>query len=270
MRNSSTRDFACLSCILTPRNRSGQVTIFIIIGIIIVSLGVLIYSFYPQIKSALSGEAKNPPDYIQSCIEDEIKDAAEELSIHGGDFNPEFYSTFNNIQIKNLCYTALYCDLCKIQQPQLQSHIEKEILTKIDDKITSCFASLESSYKKKGYTVSLKPGEKQISLLPSRIEGTFNYSLTLTKEDTQKYDSFTVIVNNNLYELVTIAKNILDWEASLGNSDVRVYMTLYPNIKIEKKLLSDGTKIYIITDRNSGNKFEFASRSLVLSPAGYC
>jgi hypothetical protein len=246
------------------------VTIFIIIGIVIVALGVLIYSFYPQISSALGLGEKTPTGFIQNCLEDEIKNAAEELSVHGGDFNPELYSTFNNIKIKNLCYTSLYCDLCKIQEPQLKSHIENEILNEIGEEIASCFDSLRSSYERRGYDVTLQEGAKEVELLPKRIVSTFNYSLTLTKGDTQRYDSFSVVLNNNLYELTSIASSILDFETRVGNSDARVYMTLYPNIKVEKKLLSDGTKIYIITDRNTRDKFEFASRSLVLSPAGYC
>jgi len=40
--------------------KRGQVTIFIIIAIIIIVLGVLIYLFYPQIQSWISPESKNP------------------------------------------------------------------------------------------------------------------------------------------------------------------------------------------------------------------
>jgi hypothetical protein len=45
-------------------------------------------------------------------------------------------------------------------------------------------------------------------------------------------------------------------------------MSWYPNLKIEKKLQLDGTTIYIITDRDTEEVFQFASRSVVLPP-GY-
>ena len=45
-------------------------------------------------------------------------------------------------------------------------------------------------------------------------------------------------------------------------------MTYYPWLKVEKILRDDGTKIYILTDRNTGDKFEFAVRS-VAWPPGY-
>ena len=81
-------------------NKKGQVTIFIIIAIIIVATGILIYSFYPQIKTTFGGGEKNPKGYIQTCIEQDIKDAVESISIHGGESNPEFSTIFNEEKIK--------------------------------------------------------------------------------------------------------------------------------------------------------------------------
>ena len=107
-----------------------------------------------------------------------------------------------------------------------------------------------------------------IELLPKRIVGIFNYSLILTKGSTERYDSFSVVLNNNLYELVSIASSILNWEARYGKAESTIYMNYYHDLKVEPKLQSDGTTIYILTDRNNGNKFQFASRS-VAWPPGY-
>ena len=256
--------------IFLNKNRRGQVTIFIIIGVIIVAIAVLIYSFYPQIKSALGGEEKNPQSYIQTCLEDEINKVVEKISLSGGDLNPTFFSTFDGIKIKNLCYTSLYCTLCSVQEPQLSPHIEEEIKNNIEDKADECFDSLKTSYEKRGYDVNLKKEDINVKILPKKIATTLNYTVTITKSDTQRYDNFVIALNNNLYELLAIANNIVELEANYGNSDVTIYMDLYPHLKVEKRLLSDGTKIYIASDRATENKFEFASRSLVYSPSGYC
>ena len=264
---------------ICPTSKRAQVTIFIIIAIMIFVMGILAYLFFPQIKSTIGRGVKNPQTFIQECIEGDIEDAVQTVSLQGGDINPKFFSTFNNIKIKNLCYATQYCMLCSVQEPQLKPHIEREIKENIGQKVDNCFNALKQSYTRRGYNVDLsskdnfgepKEGPIKVELLPKRIVSTFNYSLTLTKEDTEKYDSFNVVLNNNLYELISIANSILEWEATYGDTDVTIYMDLYPNLKIEKKLLSDGTKIYIITDRKRKNKFEFASRSLVFSPAGYC
>ena len=127
---------------------------------------------------------------------------------------------------------------------------------------------MEKNFQKKGYTVNLRSGGMQVELLPKRIVLNFNHSLTLTKEGSDSYDKFSVFVNNNLYELISIANSIIQWETRYGDAETTAYMTYYRDLKVEKKLQQEGTKVYILTDRNKGNKFQFASRSIAWPP-GY-
>jgi hypothetical protein len=251
-----------------PKNHKGQITIFIMLAIVIVVLGILIYMFYPQIKTTLGFGSKNPSEYIQTCIEEDIENTVKELSLKGGSLAPEHYIMYDDETIEYLCYTGEYYKTCVMQQPMLKQHIESEIEDEIKDKVKTCFNSMKESYEKQAYTVNLKRGETIIELLPKKIVATFNYSLTLTKGDSKKYESFKVVLNNNLYELISIANSILNWEARYGDSETTSYMNYYHDLKVEKKKQSDGTTIYILTDRNNGNKFQFASRS-VAWPPGY-
>ena len=43
-------------------------------------------------------------------------------------------------------------------------------------------------------------------------------------------------------------------------------MLYYPSIKVEKKKQSEGTTIYILTDRDSSEEFMFAVRSFAIPP----
>ena len=249
-------------------NKKGQVTIFIIIALVIVVLGILIYMFYPQIKAGLGLGPQNPTSFIQTCIEEEIKDGAEKLSLQGGSLSPEHYILYNSEKIEYLCYTGEYYKTCVVQQPMLKRHIESEIKNEIKEEVEACFNSMEESYRSQGYDVNLRKGETGIELLPKRIIATFNYSLILTKDESEKYGSFRVVLNNNLYELISIANSIIEWETTYGDSETTIYMNYYHDLKVEKKKQSDGTTIYILTDRNTENKFQFASRS-VAWPPGY-
>lgn len=249
-------------------NKRGQVTIFIIVAVLIVVFGILIYIFYPNIRTTLEVESKNPSEFIQSCMEEEIEDIVEELSMQGGSLVPENYILYNDYKIEYLCYTEEYYLTCVMQQPMLKQHIEDEIKNEIKEEVDACFDSLKESYEKKNYGVNLKEGEMSVELLPKRIVATFNHSLTLTKEGSERYESFRVVLNNNLYELVSITNSILNWEAHYGDSETTLYMDYYRDLKVEKKKQTDGTTIYILTDRNNGNKFQFASRS-VAWPPGY-
>lgn len=243
--------------------KRGQVTIFIIIAVFIVALGVLIYMFYPQIKTTMRAEEKTPQGFIQFCIEDKIKETVNTLSLQGGSVEPEFYTLYANEKVEYLCYTNEYYRTCVVQQPMLKKHIENEIKKNIKNEAENCFNSLRESYEKKGYDVQLEEGETNVELLPKRIVATFNKKLTLTKGETERHEKFNVVINNNLYELVAIANSIIEWETTLGEADPSIYMTYYRDLKIEKISMPDGSKIYIITDRNIGNKFQFASRSQV-------
>lgn len=246
--------------------KKGRVTIFIIVAVAVVALGVLVYLFFPEIKSALSGSSTNPQTFISECLEEEIEDAVEILSLQGGSIEPEFYTLYEDNPVEYLCYTNEYYSTCVVQQPMLRAHIEAEIEEEIADDVEYCFNSLEESYETRGYDVILEEGLWSVSLKDDQIVSVFNYSLTLTKDGTEKYESFSVVLNNNLYELVMIASNIVQWESTYGDADTYTYMAYYPNLKVEKATQSDGTDIYILSDINTGDMFQFATRGLVWPP----
>jgi len=246
----------------------GQVTIFIIIAILIVGLAVLFFFVIPKTKITAVFDEKNPEAFIQSCLEDKIKDTIEIVSLQGGSIAPEHYFTYNNIDIEYLCYTNENYRTCVIQRPLLKQHVESEIENEIRGDVVNCFDALKKSYEERNYNVDMEVGRTTLELLPKRVVASFDYILTVSKEQANRYDSFNVVLNNNLYELTSIANSVIEWEATLGDVDPRTYMTFYPDLRVEKNLRDDGTKIYVLTDKNTKNKFQFASRSLVFPP-GY-
>mgnify|MGYP001618039170 FL=1 len=249
------------------RDKTGQITIFIIVAIVIVAMAVLIYVFYPQISSTLGVGEQDPNAFIQTCMEDEIKSTVETISLQGGSLEPESYFTYNNIPIQYLCYINEANKLCVVQQPLLKQHIESEMKAGIEPVARNCFDELKTSFEGRNYDVIMREGDINVELLPQRIVSTFNYTVTLERAgETKRYESFNVVLNNNLYELESIGKSIIEWEATVGKADPRTYMSYYPNLKVEKNVRDDGTNIYILTDRSTGDKFQFAIRSLVSAP----
>jgi len=250
-------------------NKKGQITIFIILAMIIVVLGILIYMFYPEIQTALGFREENPNSFIQSCLQDNIKESVDKLSLQGGSINPEHFYLYRDNKIDYLCYTNEDYKTCFVQQPMLKEHVESEIKEEISEKVNECFDDLENSFKGRGYQVSLKRKNFEVELLPKRVVAIFNYTLSLKKgESTEIHEQFNVVLNNNLYELISIAKSIINWETTLGDAEIKNYMDFYRDLKVEKYKQSEGTTIYILTELNTGNKFQFASRSLVWPP-GY-
>jgi len=247
------------------RNK-GQVTIFIIIGLIIVVLGALIYLFYPQITSTFGGGFKNPQAFMQECLVEDVKDTVGILSLQGGSLRPEHYILYDNSKVEYLCYTNEYYKTCVVQQPMLDSHIEKEIKEELNQEVGACLDSMKKSYEKQGYDVVLQKRDINFDIQLKQIVLESNTSLTLNKGSTQNYDSFRISFNSNLYELISIANNIIEWETKVGDAETTLYMDAYHDLKVEKKKQTDGTKIYILTNINTEEKFQFASRSVAWPP----
>ncbi len=246
----------------------GQVTIFIIIAILIVGLALFFYFIMPSLGIGTTFDEKNPQAFIQNCLDTKIRDTIETVSLHGGSVNPEHYFTYNDINIGYLCYINENYKTCVVQKPLLKQHVESEVENEIREEVVNCFNALKENYENKNYNVNLAAGRTNVELLPKRAVINLDYVLTVSKTSTDRYDSFNIVLNNNLYELISIANSIVEWEATVGEADPRLYMIYYPDLKVEKNLRDDGTRIYILTDKNIGNKFQFASRSLVFPP-GY-
>ena len=73
--------------------KRGQVTIFVIIAIVIVVAAIGMYFIYPQITG--TSISSSPTEFIQDCLEDEIEENVEKISLKGGSLNPVFYSEYN-------------------------------------------------------------------------------------------------------------------------------------------------------------------------------
>jgi hypothetical protein len=153
-----------------------------------------------------------------------------------------------------------------MQQPLLKQHIENEIKNEINGEKKACFDSLKKNFESLGYSVTSVEGETKVELLPERIVVSFGNDLTLSKDDSERYDDLRVVLNNNLYELVSITNSILNMEARYGDSETTTYMNYYHDLKVEKLKQTDGTTIYILTERDKENKFQFASRSVAWPP----
>jgi len=248
-------------------NKRGQVTVFIIIAIVIVIIGVLIFLLWPRIFSTSSFDVKNPERFLQQCVEKDLKNSIKLISSQGGEFNPTNYYLYKGDKLNYLCYINEYYKLCRVQEPFLQNSMEGKITDDISPKVDDCWASLIESYEKKSYIVSDKKGTLKTEILPEEVILSFiDYELSVTKDDVEIHKSFNIILNNNIYELLEFASNIVEWEATIGEADMWSYMIFFKHLKAEKIKQTDDTKVYILTNKNTGEKFQFASRSLAFPP----
>jgi hypothetical protein len=244
-------------------SKKGQITIFLIIAVVIISAVIVFFNLYPKFKANFSTGQKTPSTFIQDCIQDKIKETSEKVGMRGGSINPENSILYNNTNVEYLCYTNERDRPCVVQQPLLVAHMEREMKDALENDVKLCFNSMAESYTKSGYKVNVKEGEVKFELQPKKIISTFNYSVSMNKGQTQNYEDFMVVIDNNLYELAMIAMSIMEWESTYGDAYPEIYMKYYHNLVVEKQAAGGGAIVYVIRDINTKNKLQFAVRSRV-------
>ncbi len=246
------------------RSRKGQVTIFVIIAVLIVAGVVLFFLIRPEGDFNRKKAIEKPQSYIHSCIEPELKEIVTKIALQGGSMEPSPFTIYKGEKIGYLCYINTPYYECVVQQPFLKTHIKNEIEKNIEDDIENCFNQLEQIYVEEGYEVNLKRGKKEIDLTPGGILIDLpEHSINIIKgKESEKHSNFKIRLDYNLYKMGGIAENIVEKEIIAGKAEPLLYMFLYHDLKIERDTKYDGTNIYTITERETGNKFRFASKSL--------
>ena len=241
--------------------KRGQVTIFIILAIIIVA-GVIIFLL---LRGPTVEPGRTPRFGFEGCIQDAVEADIKELALSAGYINPESYFMYQGSQIPYLCYTNEYYQTCVVQNPFLVNHFNEQIKRVLREKVNTCYENSINELRDQGYDVASGSVEMEVFAEP----GVFRVEVEApTRVEQGSYSRFNIQENNDIYEILMIATSILQYEASYGDSDVDSLMFLYPEFIIDKLKQGDGTTIYIITSKDYGTEFKFASKSLVWPP-GY-
>jgi len=249
-------------------NDRGQATIFVIIAILLVAGIAIMFLFFPDVTDRITGQEFSPQSFLKSCVESDLQDNVNLLSNNGGYANPEGFILHNGKKVKYLCYTSEYYKTCSVQSPMIKSHFEDELGRLSQARASACLGLLKQEYEKRGFSVSSGATKTSVDIVPSTIRVKFETPMTVTKDDIRNFDGFEININSEIYDLLYTAQSIIDFEATYGDSETSLYLQYYPNLKIEKEKLQDGTTIYKLSNVLTDDSFTFASRSLAWS-AGF-
>ncbi len=248
------------------RDKRAQVTIFIVIAIVVVG-ALLVYFLWAKPTSVTQGAKRSG---FEGCVDDVIKQEVENLGMTAGMIQPEFTYMYNGENFAYLCYTNLYHTACVNQMPFLKQSFEESLLRASKEKINSCYKNSMTELQSKGYDISSSEPNITISLVPSEVVVDINAGTTVsrTSENTQYLNDFSVKTNSPIYNMLIVSTSIIQYETTMGDTDTSALTVYYPDLSFNKVKRSDGTKVYVVQDRLSGIKFQFATRSFAL-PAGY-
>jgi len=250
-------------------NKKSQITIFIILGIILVAAVVIYFALRGDIR--IPGIHPRITDFsseMEKCVSDNTLKAVNIMLPQGGLINPEHYKLYKDSSVEYLCYTNLYYKPCINQHPMYLNDLSGEIKNYISGKVEDCFYNLQQEYQSKGYNVNMQATNMNVILNPKQINVVIDKKIDVSKNNEAKsYSGFNIKVNSPLYDLAMIASKIVADEAkycyfeSLGNN------LLYPDYLIEKTNVGydeTSSKIYSITEKFSGKTLLIAIRGCAL------
>lgn len=249
------------------KSKHAQITIFIILGILIVAL-IILFFFVLKPGFISSSERDNPQVYMEECAKEATEKAIEIMLPQGGYISPSNYKLFLDDKVGYLCYTKQYYVTCVNQEPMYIEHLENEIKNNIEGRIKECFSSVKSDLEKRNYNIEEGELNLTIELNPGRAEVIMNKKFNLEKNNQEsKYEEFKARVNSPLYDLAIIAQEIASQEAEYCNFEYLGYNMIYTDTEVEKYVTGDSIKIYTITDKKSKQALRIAIRSCSRSAA---
>jgi hypothetical protein len=251
--------------------KGGQVTIFIIVGIILLAIILLFFlvktNFFPSTPNVDS--EKNPGEFLRTCLEDSIRKNTEIIMHQGGYINNPLNVSFPDGSGKYydssyLCYNRA-TGKCVNQQPDLIGHVQEEIHNSVSSDFRNCFASLVGSLTSSGYIVkSDSPYEFESKLISTSIQISTSEKIELTKnEQTRVLQNVQFSFKSKTYELLMIARKIVEGEMLNCEVDYNELFLMNPKIDVEKFQTSDGVEIYTLTHRETSEWFRFVVRGCV-------
>ena len=265
--------------------KKGQVTIFVIIAIVIVGAAILFFTLTdvgrdiiePIIPSGASGSFDIESEFSNCVLEvdknrDDVPDVDSEIDrilSQGGMKEPDFFYLHGGVPYSYLCHTSLYYEACINNRPLLLQSIEKEIDTALSPLVAECFNDLENELRDRGFNSRAGDFDVVVDIIDGEIDINMDVTLNVKKgETTQTIDKFEIRKKSEAYQLISVGSSIVEFEAVYGVSDPVAYMSVYPQTRVEQLKQSDGTTLYKISDRNTLEEFNFATRSYA-RPPGY-
>ncbi len=146
---------------MKKRGKKGQVTIFIIIGILLVSSVLLFFLYRSGFDFQIGGKPETSVNaFLNVCLEKEIKESIELILKNGGYTESQLSTTFlfkdeeKPAEISYLCYNQNDYLPCVNQEPVLLQNIKNEIRDYISDDVENCFNDMKKSFERQNFKMA--------------------------------------------------------------------------------------------------------------------
>ncbi len=248
-------------------NKRGQVTVFIIIGVLLIIVVALLFwlrddsGFRIPLFADASDHASAIERDISRCIDSNLEPTVNLLASQGGEFNPSSYRLYKGKKVGYVCREAVEEKGCVNYMPTKDS-IRKELQKALEFSVLGCFDDglLEGSD-----SILVEAGDIRIevSFEGSNVRVAVVPDITVTKSgNTVSVRRVVRTVSFPLGELYDVAYDIVSDLSRYGEFEQLFYMLdRRGNYIIDVDKPYPDT-VYIINKKDSDDKFYIAIRGV--------
>jgi hypothetical protein len=246
-------------------NKKAQVTIFIIVAVIIVA-GIIGSVFFVGQMKVETPMNLGPKEFMDKCVQDVVEESVFKMLKNGGEILPTQAILYQGEEWNYLCYQADYYQGCYNIHPMLELQIEQQITKDTSENIQGCFNTMREDFENRGFDVSGGKTEYSIDLLPGYVKINLIKKTDVSRESSsQSFENFDTKILSPIYDLIQIARDVVNSESQFCHFEYNGYMLLYPKYDIRRIDYSD-SKVYRLIDRKSSAELRFAVRSCAFAP----
>lgn len=246
-------------------NSRGQVTIFIIVSIVIVAGILSMFLLLDGAKIEKTSDS-DPRDVVRTCVNDLVEDSIDKMLANGGERLASHAILYEGKEWNYLCYQADFYQGCYNIHPMLEAQIEVEIERDTIDGVRACFDTMRENFEEQGFNVGGGATSYSVDLLPGYVEIELFKDVEISGAmGMRSFEDFGFEVASPIYDLVRVARDIVNSESQFCHFEYNGYMLLYPRYDIRRIDYVD-SKIYRVIDRRSSSEFRFAVRSCAFAP----
>ena len=250
----------------TRAGKRGQLTLFVILGILIVVITLFLLFFFKPSILGIERTSTGATSF-QGCAKEGIDESISLLAPTAGFSGDYFNITYNGIDVPYICYSDEYYKPCVVQVPFLEEEFKRSLSSALNSKITDCYNDYVNEFKRQGYEVTTGEIELELDLQKDKIKLDIEAPLSVASGSSiSTSQGLSFEIPTKIYDILMLANNIVKFETTVGEYELVQSQLLYPDLPVNAMKLGDETVVYIINDKET--KYQFAVRSYA-RPPGY-
>ena len=249
------------------KNKKGQVTLFVVLGIVIVAVVFLvlylktnIFLFNPTVED-LNEQMEGIKEHVANCLFTVSDEPIRRIGLQGGYLSTPggSYRFYNDTTISYLCFNIKGKPQC-MNRTLLKNDMEKQLGENIDFILRSCL-DVEGFKMFGGFDIITEDWESKVDIRNNDVVVNLHYPIKLKSRRSEvevSMNDFYKKFNYPLGYLYDTSQKIVETEAVYGEFDQLIFMLHEKGkIRIEKKRPYPD-KLYIMNVIGNDYIFQFA------------